>query len=144
MLVRFFKAGVLLQGGAQEKVVLAKVLHGLQGLAADYGIDTAHLVADFPTGFKQGDLGRVEIHDSSFTRQRCAMFFRSKWGCSTSGAARQGLVTGLPLRRPLALAASAPGAGLSCPALARADRARDALARAAASRRISKSASTFM
>ena len=65
MFVCFFKTGVLLQGRAQQEVILAESFHGLQRLAADHGINAPHLVANFPAYFKQRDRGVIEIHRDS-------------------------------------------------------------------------------
>jgi len=66
--VCFFKAGVFGKSRAKEKVILAKLLYGLQRLAADHRKNTAHLVADFPAHLKQRDRGIFTIHVFSLQR----------------------------------------------------------------------------
>ncbi len=53
------EVGVVAEVGAKQPVVLAKVVDGLQGLAAHDGVDAANLVADFPRRFEEGDVAVV-------------------------------------------------------------------------------------
>ena len=56
------EVGVVAEVGAEQPVVLAKVVDGLQGLAAHDGVDAADLVADFPRRFEEGDVAVWETY----------------------------------------------------------------------------------
>ena len=61
---------VVAEVGAEQPVVLAEVVDGLQGFAAHDGVDAADLVADFPRRFEEGDVAVVH-----------SMLLREREGC---------------------------------------------------------------
>ncbi len=67
--VRFLKFGVVPEIGAEQVIILAVMLHGFKGLAADDGVNAAHLVADFPAYFKESRMSLIMLHEDSFSRR---------------------------------------------------------------------------
>ena len=57
----FLKLRVVAQIRPQKPIVLAKVVHSLQGLAADNSVNAANLVADFPGSLEKCDIAVIHV-----------------------------------------------------------------------------------